>query len=844
MKTSISIIIILLAIITSATPLLMASGPFFKGLGDLPGGEFYSRANSISSDGNTVVGVSKSQNQNQSFVWTEDSNMFNLGDVSGSYFKGHAIDVSADGSAIIGLGDIRSNVIQDPYIYKSSEGLFLLDEIFNSEYYLEPYAISADANVIVGRAINQDNKYAPFRWAQQENVTILADFTDYCYAADVSADGSVVVGQYNNRAFKWTQQDGFQFLAEPYSAAQAISPDAAVIVGRVDNEPYYWKNDDTENYLDHTSRNQAISSAYAAANAGNTIVGRFTDDHPYGQAFIWRPTFLTNSYSSYSIDLNNNLRNLKDVLQHDYNLDLDGWILRSATDVSADGTVIVGNGIDPNGNNQAWIAKISDINTPIITSESDNYTFTHCPGDPNIIEEYLYIWNIAGTELYPHLSENADWIAIHDRVFSPKIPEELDDRLFVYPFSIDTSSLDFGKHQTDITVHDANAYNSPYTINVTLYKSDVPAIYISTHTQTIQQAIDNAKDGDTIIVDDGIYQGDTIPQQHPQRDWLYINFKGKTVTVKSLSGPENCILKAPRIYLFNAEDANSILTGFTIDAGKIAISNSEPTIENCIIKNAQQALYLYNAAPKIDKCIFTDNNNAVFAEQSSPLISNCLIINSTNDAICLQGGYPFITNCTIANNQGLAVKGANENTIVNNSIVRNNQRGQIYSRNANVTYSNIERVYPNDFQGIGNIDAAPAFLNPDANDFRLNPGSPCIDTADPNADPNIVGYTDIQNLERFIDGNFDQIDNIDMGAYEFHPEPLLTKLTISPNVINIRQHQKRLLAIITLPEDTTADDVDMSSNLILDPGATPAIDQFASEFGKNDQVKIFANRPT
>ena len=49
----------------------------------------------------------------------------------------------------------------------------------------------------------------------------------------------------------------------------------------------------------------------------------------------------------------------------------------------------------------------------------------------------------------------------------------------------------------------------------------------------IQAAIDDSSDGDTITVADGTYQGSG------NRD---ISYKGKTVTVQSENGPQNCII--------------------------------------------------------------------------------------------------------------------------------------------------------------------------------------------------------------------------------------------------------------------------------------------------------------
>ncbi len=73
--------------------------------------------------------------------------------------------------------------------------------------------------------------------------------------------------------------------------------------------------------------------------------------------------------------------------------------------------------------------------------------------------------------------------------------------------------------------------------------------------------------------------------------------------------------------------------------------------------------------------------------------------------------------------------------------------------------------------GEANIDADPMFVDPDNGDYRLLPGSPCIDAADNTAVP--VGViTDLDGNPRFVDdpyivdtGNGDA-PNVDMGAYE------------------------------------------------------------------------------
>ncbi len=97
------------------------------------------------------------------------------------------------------------------------------------------------------------------------------------------------------------------------------------------------------------------------------------------------------------------------------------------------------------------------------------------------------------------------------------------------------------------------------------------------------------------------------------------------------------------------------------------------------------------------------------------------------------------------------------------------------SSSAAVSYSDVKGGY----SGTGNINADPCFVDADANDFRLLYDSPCIDSADNNsvpadtADLDNDGNTvepipfDLSGLPRFIDGDCNDTDVVDMGAYEF-----------------------------------------------------------------------------
>ncbi len=67
-----------------------------------------------------------------------------------------------------------------------------------------------------------------------------------------------------------------------------------------------------------------------------------------------------------------------------------------------------------------------------------------------------------------------------------------------------------------------------------------------------------------------------------------------------------------------------------------------------------------------------------------------------------------------------------------NVICRSDSSSEVAANSpsdADVTFSNIAGGFP----GLGNFDEDPLFFGPEAGDFRLKPGSSCIDTGDPMA---------------------------------------------------------------------------------------------------------------
>jgi len=92
------------------------------------------------------------------------------------------------------------------------------------------------------------------------------------------------------------------------------------------------------------------SHAFGVSADGSVVVGRSITASGF-EAFVW--------------DAASEMRNLKDVLV-DGGSDLTGWTLTSAEAISDNGRTIVGTGLNPDGNNEGWIAQIPPPSQKII----------------------------------------------------------------------------------------------------------------------------------------------------------------------------------------------------------------------------------------------------------------------------------------------------------------------------------------------------------------------------------------------------------------------------------------------------------------------------------------------
>ena len=316
----------------------------------------------------------------------------------------------------------------------------------------------------------------------------------------------------------------------------------------------------------------------------------------------------------------------------------------------------------------------------------------------------------------------------------------------------------------------------------------------------IQEAIDAATSGNTIVVLDGTYQGDGNRDIRPL---------GKEIVIQSLNGFEQTHIEGYPSSGFicdSGETMNTRIKGFTVYTWKdffgkagLLCDGSSPEIEACRFWDCGEAgiLCVNNAAPEIEGCEIVENAGGIRSIDSSPLIESCLIVSNvsaqgagiylegSSSAVienCLiventasneggglfigAGATPELIHCTVAGNtatiRGGGISSVGSPTIIN-SIVYDNvapaSAGIYFAAALDVQYSCLQDFHP----GVGNFTDNPLFVS---GTFELSLGSPAIDAGS-------IAYGlshDIVNIPRPLDGDDDMSAGYDLGAFEFrHP---------------------------------------------------------------------------
>jgi hypothetical protein len=323
-----------------------------------------------------------------------------------------------------------------------------------------------------------------------------------------------------------------------------------------------------------------------------------------------------------------------------------------------------------------------------------------------------------------------------------------------------------------------------------------PYVSWGTAAVRIQDAVDVAQEGETVLVSNGVYAAGGRAAVGGLTSRVAI---ARALTVRSVGGPAVTQIlgsgppgdaAARCVYLAS----NAVLQGFTLSGGATrlfgdfvsdlsgggALCETNAVVTNCVL-NGNFAAYRGGGARGgiLRNCAVTDNvaadagGGAAHAElwhcrlsgnsadtggaAAQAALFNCEAMENT--AVSGAGGAIFgsLRQCTLSGNSSAAGAGGCQESDVENSIVWGNTSGTPGASNyVSGTFSySCAAPAP---AGAGNTAADPLFLNAGIGDLRLGAASPCIDAG--TNQPWHATSTDLSGLPRIVNGI------VDMGAYE------------------------------------------------------------------------------
>jgi hypothetical protein len=254
-----------------------------------------------------------------------------------------------------------------------------------------------------------------------------------------------------------------------------------------------------------------------------------------------------------------------------------------------------------------------------------------------------------------------------------------------------------------------------------------PYIEWSSAATVIQDAIDIATPGDTVLVTNGVYSTGGGIVSGSMFNRVMVN---KSLTVQSANGPAVTVIEGYQlpgvtngdgaircVYLTN----NATLIGFTLTGGATrggnATSNerrgggvfcrSSSVVSNCVIVgNAADLAGGGASGGKLFDCILTGNSSTNGGGVTSATLSNCFL--SGNTARSGGGAYNCtLTSCTLSNNSAQAGGGSWYGTLANCTLIANSagsQGGGAYFSTA----TNCTITGNTAFQG-GGVDSATVY---------------------------------------------------------------------------------------------------------------------------------------
>ena len=190
-------------------------------------------------------------------------------------------------------------------------------------------------------------------------------------------------------------------------------------------------------------------------------------------------------------------------------------------------------------------------------------------------------------------------------------------------------------------------------------------------------------------------------------------------------------------------EGNEIVDNFTFGRTGGILASGAPTIARNVIRDHEAAgITIGSGTP-----VVTDNlilRNATGIDRAFGAVLRNTVVDNVFDGITIEdGASPLIESCIVWGNGPTPA----------NEIF-------VFSGTPTVCFSDVRGGHA----GAGNIAFDPGFVDAAGGDYRLAPGSPCIDAGDPTDSTCGLG---VAGHPRRLDGLLDGPLFVDMGAHEF-----------------------------------------------------------------------------
>jgi hypothetical protein len=285
-----------------------------------------------------------------------------------------------------------------------------------------------------------------------------------------------------------------------------------------------------------------------------------------------------------------------------------------------------------------------------------------------------------------------------------------------------------------------------------LQQTQARIIHVPGGQSTIQEGINASASGDTVLVAPGTY-------------YEHISFCGKAILLKSEDEPGNTIISevtdgVPLVTFDSGEDTTSILEGFTIQGAKIfTLSNGAVRCQNssCTIRNniltrnggdigsEGAVVWLENSQANITNNQIKDNTHAIgilcFDNSCRISVSRNLILR--NWVGIDSHGHDRIVYNTFSSHLRFNVELYGQAFVENNIMADGgvgieNRSGTLTEFSHNDVWGNVTN-YNGCSAGENDMSTDPIFCDPENDDYRLNPSSPCLSAGQGGSDVGALG---------------------------------------------------------------------------------------------------------